>query len=100
MTTEELLKQTRIPPECAHVWDTPSPDIIDLLIRLEKWRGEVSRPLRDLGSHLASTGDLSTEEQGLLVIHVAQYVGHDPWVSNDARSQAECMRLLCFPVPE
>ena len=54
---------------------------------------EVATRLRDLGSHLAISGSLSTEEQSLLVIHVAQHVGNDPWVSNDVRSQAECTCL-------
>jgi hypothetical protein len=100
MTTEELLKRTQIPPEYAHLWDTPPPENIDLLVRLGKWKAEVSRHLRDLASYLASAGRLSTEEQSLLVIHIAQYVGHDPWVSDDARSQAECTRLLCSPISE
>jgi len=89
MTTEELLKQIRIPPEYARMGDTPPQDIADLPVRLESWRLGVATRLRDLASHLAISGGLSTEEQSLLVIHVAQYVGDDPWVSNDARSQAE-----------
>jgi hypothetical protein len=94
MTTEELLKQIRIPPEYAHTGDTPPQDIAGLSVRLERWRMEVAARLRDLTSHLAISGSLSTEEQSLLVIHVAQYLGDDPWVSNGARSQAERTRLL------
>lgn len=100
MTTEELLEQIRIPPEYVHMGDTPLQDTTDLPIRLEKWTVEVATRLHNLASHLAISGSLSTEEQGLLVIHVAQYVGDDPWVSNDARSQAEGT-LLSYPsVPE
>lgn len=97
MTTEELLKQIRIPPEYAHIGDTPPHDIADLSVRLERWRMEVATRFRDLASHLAISGGLSTEEQSLLVIYVAQYVGDDPWVSNDARSRAEGTRLLYLP---
>ena len=93
MTTEALLKQIRIPPEYAHTGDTPPQDITDPPVRLERWRIEVATRLRDLASHLAISGTISTEEQSLLVIHVAQYVGDDPWVSSDARSQAERTRL-------
>ena len=94
MTTEELLKQIRIPPEYAHMGDTPSQDITDLPVQLERWRMEVPIRLRDLASHLAISGSLSTEEQSLLVIHVAQYAGDDPWVPDDARSRAECTHFL------
>ena len=94
MTTEELLKQIRIPPEYARVGDTPPQDSADLSVRSERWRAEVAIRLRDLASHLAISGSPSTEEQSLLVIHVAQYVGSDPWVSNEARAQAERMCLL------
>lgn len=98
MSTEELLKQIRIPPEYAHVWDTPPSDIADLSVRLESWRVGVSGPLSDLVSQLAISGSLSTEEQSLLIIHVAQYVGHDPWASSHSRSQAECTLLLHISV--
>ena len=94
MTTEELLKQIRIPPEYARMGDTPPQDSADLSVRSERWRAEVAIRLRDLASHLAISGSPSTEEQSLLVIHVAQYVGGDPWVSNEARAQAERMCLL------
>lgn len=97
MPKEELLKRIRIPPEYAHVWDASPSDIVDLSVQLERWKLGVSSPLRDLASHLAISGSLSTEEQSLLVIHVAQYVGHDPWVSNHARSQAERTILLRSP---
>lgn len=101
MTIEELLEQIRIPIEYAHMEDTPPRGTTDPAVRLEKWRVEVASRLRDLGSHLAISGSLSTEEQSLLVIHVAQHVGNDPWVSNDARSQAEGTCLLPYPsVPE
>ena len=93
MTTEELLKQIRI-PEYAHMGDTPPRDITDLPVRLERWRMEVPIRLRDLASHLAISGSLPTEEQSRLVIHVAQYAGDDPWISDDARSQAERAHLL------
>lgn len=96
MSTEELLKQIRIPPEYAHVWDASSSDIVDLSVRLESWKMTVSSPLHDLVSRLEISGNLSTEEQSLLVIHVAQFAGHDPWVSNHARSQAERTYLLVF----
>lgn len=100
MTTEELLEQIRIPPKYVHMGDTPPQYAADLPIRLEKWRVGVATRLRNLASHLAISGSLSTEEQSLLVIHVAQYVEHDPWVSDDARSQAEGT-LLSYPsVPE
>ena len=94
MTTEELLKHIRIPPEYARIGDTPPQDIGDLPVQLERWRLEVVTRLRDLASHLAISGCPSTEEQSLLVVHVAQYIGDDPWVSNDVRSQAERTHLL------
>lgn len=97
MPTKELLKQIRIPPEYAHVWDSSPP--IDLSVRLESWRVGASGPLHDLASHLAVSEGLSTEEQSLLVIHVAQYVGHDPWVSSRTRAQAERMLLSRLPHP-
>jgi len=84
MTTEELLKLIRIPPEYAHMGDTTNPSV-----QLERWRTEVATRLGDLGSHLTTSGSLSTEKQSHLVIHVAQHVGDDPWVSNDVRSRAE-----------
>ena len=94
MKTEELLEQIRIPPEYARMGDTPPQDIPGLSVQLERWRLEVVTRLRDLASYLATSGSLSTEEQSLLVVHVAQYIGDDPWVSNDARSQAERTRLM------
>jgi len=97
---EELLKQVRIPPECTHMGVAPPSDITDLPVRLERWRTELATRLRNLASHLAISGGISTEEQSQLVIHVAQYVGDDPWVSNDARSQAERTCLLQPSVPE
>jgi hypothetical protein len=95
MTMEGLLKQIRIPPEYAHRWDSLPPDTTDLSVRLERWRVEVASPLRDLASYIAISGRLSTEEQSLLVVCVAQYVGNDPWVSQNVRPQAECTHLLC-----
>ena len=80
--------------------DTLPRDTTDPSVLLERWRVEVATRLRDLGSHLAISGSLSTEEQSLLVMHVAQHVGNDPWVSNEARSQAEGTHLLHPPVPE
>ena len=94
MSTEEFQKQIRIPPEYAHIGDTPPPDVADLSILLERWRMEAAARLRDLASHLKISGSLSTVEQSLLVMHVAQYVGGDPWVTDDARSQAE---RTCLP---
>ena len=96
MLTEELLKQIRIPPEYVHVWDASPSDIVALSVRLESWKKAVPSSLRDLASHLEILGNLPTEEQSLLVIYVAQYVGYDPWVSNDARSQAERTLFLAF----
>ena len=100
MTVEELLKLIRIPPEYAHMGDTLPRDTTDLSVRLEKWKVEVATRLWDLGSHLAISGSISTEEQSFLVMHVAQHVGNDPWASNDARSQAEGTCLLYPSVPE
>lgn len=94
------MKQIRIPPEYAHAWDTSSSDAVDLSVRLESWRIRVPSLLRDLTSHLAISERLSIEEQSLLVIHVAQYVGSDPWVSTDTRSQAERALLLLPPASE
>ena len=93
MNTEELLKQVRIPPEYAYAGDAPPQETTDLFVRLERWKTEVATRLRDLDSHLAASGSLSIEEQSLLVIYAAQYVGDDPWVSNNARSRAERTRL-------
>lgn len=92
--TEELLKQIHVPHEYAHIGDTPPEEVADLSVRLGRWRIEVATRLHNLASHLATSGGLSTEEQSLLVVHVAQYVGDDPWVSNDARSEAECTSFL------
>ena len=100
MTTEELLKQIRIPPEYAHMEDVLPRDTTDPSVRLERWRVGVATRLRDLSSHLAISGSLSTEERSLLVMHVAQHVGNDPWVSNEARSQAEGTHLFHPSVPE
>lgn len=97
---EAFLKQVRIPLEYSHLEDSPPRDTTDLSVLLERWRTEVATRLRELVSHLAISGSLSTEEQSLLVIHVAQYVGNDPWVSNDARSQAEGTCPLCPFVPK
>ena len=92
MTTEELLNQIRIPPEYAHIGDTPPQNVTDPSVR--RWEMEAATRLRGLASHLAISGSLSTEEQSLVVLHVAQYVGEDLWISNDARSQAERACLL------
>jgi len=97
---EGLLKQVHIPPEHTHIGVAPPPDITDLPVRLERWRTEVATRLRNLASHLAISGEISTEEQSQLVVHVAQYVGDDPWVSSDARFQAECTCLLQPSIPE
>ncbi|KAF9653060.1 hypothetical protein BDM02DRAFT_3108178 [Thelephora ganbajun] len=86
---EELLEKIRIPPEYAHAGDIQPQDITDLSVRLERWRMEIPTRLRDLASYLAVSASLSTEEQSLLVIHAAQFVGDDPWASTDAQSQAE-----------
>lgn len=94
MTMEELLKQIRIPHEYAHTGDTLIEGTTDLSARLERWRTEVAARLCDLASHLSASGSLSTEEQSLLVVYVGQYVGDDPWISDDARSQAEGMHFL------
>jgi len=91
---EGLLKQIRVPPEYAQMRDAPPQDITDLSVRLEGWKLEVATRLRDLAFHLTTSGTLSTDEQSLLVMHVAQYLGNDPWVSGDARSRAERMCLL------
>ena len=88
MTTAELLKQIRIPPEYASTWDVSPTDTPDLTARLEKWKIEVPVSLGSLASHFAVSGDLSMEEQSLVVMHVAQFIGDDPWVSADTRSKA------------
>jgi len=86
---EELLRHIRIPPEYARMGDILLQDNADLSARLERWKVEVTARLRDLASHLSVSGHLSTEEQSFLVVHVAQHVGDDPWISNGVRSQAE-----------
>ena len=89
MMIDELLKQVCIPPEHLHIGDALSRDTAQLPPLLERWRTEVVVSLRDLASHLAISGRPSAEKQGLLVVHIAQYIGTDPWISGDARSQAE-----------
>ena len=88
-TMDQLLKQVCIPPDYLHIGDSLSRDTAELPLRLERWRVEVVATLRDLASHLAISGRPSTEKQALLVIHIAQYIGTDPWVSSDALSHAE-----------
>lgn len=82
---QKLLDDLQVPPEYSRYGDTLSEELVD---DLDRWKQESHSQLFRLAA-LAEASELSLDERSLLAFRVAQYAGDGPWVSPQARVEAQ-----------